>query len=84
MFIQSNRTKAFYAGDGTWRPTRAQAMELGTSIRAERIAAQDKLEDVSLVLTFESGRNTVLIPLSLSFSVHGAVTRTQSEESPRN
>lgn len=67
VFIQSNRTKEFYAGNGHWQPTRERAMEFGTSLHAERIAAEEKLESVSLVLTFETGRSTVIVPLNLSF-----------------
>jgi hypothetical protein len=64
VFIQSCRTKKFYAGDGRWAPMRNHALECGTSIRAEQIAVQDGLKSVSLVLTFETGRNTVVVPLS--------------------
>ena len=65
VLIQSTRTKKFYVGDGRWSPKRAQATDFVTSIRAEHLAVQDKLQEVSLMLTFNTGRSRILIPLNL-------------------
>ena len=65
IFIQHARTKEFYAGEGQWVATRSQAADYPTALKAQEIAKRDHLDGVSMVFTFTTGRQSIIIPLTI-------------------
>lgn len=64
VFLQSNATKEYYANEGRWSATREHALDCGTALKAEEIAKRDQLTGVSVIVTFLTGRETVVMPLT--------------------
>ena len=63
VFIQNRRTKEFYGGGTRWVATRARALDCRSAANAEKIAREQKLRDVSIVLTFKQRNETIILPL---------------------
>ena len=63
VFIQNCKTQEFYGDDTRWVATRAQAMDCWSAANAEKIARRKKLRDISIILTFQQGNQTIVLPL---------------------
>ena len=64
VFIQNCKTQEFYGDDTRWVATRAQAMDCWSAANAEKIARREKLRDISIILAFQQGNQTIILPLS--------------------
>ena len=66
VFIQRQRTREYYAGDGEWVVTKTQARDYLSSVKAVQLVVKEKLADVNVVLLFATERETITFPLTIS------------------
>jgi hypothetical protein len=64
VFIRNNQTKEFFCGGDEWASTLDRAMNCRTALSAESIVRRRQFSDVSVVLTFDDGRETIVLTLS--------------------
>jgi hypothetical protein len=63
VFIRNDRTKEFFCGRDEWASTVEEAIDCRTALSAESIARRRQFSNVSVVLTFADGRETIVLTL---------------------
>jgi hypothetical protein len=62
VILQRLSDNLFFAGSDVWVPSAGQALDFEESVRATQFIINNKLENVSILLTFDDSRYNINIP----------------------